>query len=62
MPLFKGFGKKAIGKNIGKELKAGKPKKQAIAIGLSTARSSAKKRKVPLGKIKGLKPAPKKKK
>lgn len=62
MPLLiKGFGQKTISKNIGTEMKNGKPKKQAIAIGLSTARSAAKKKGVPLSKIKGLGPAPKKK-
>jgi len=35
VPLKKG--KKAIGENIKKEVKAGKPKKQAIAIALKTA-------------------------
>jgi len=60
MPLIKGFGKMAIGKNIAAERKAGKPAKQSVAIGLSVARRAAAKRKVPLSKIKGLKPAPKK--
>ncbi len=45
MPLIKGFSKKSIGKNIRTELKAGKPKKQAIAIALATARKARKKRK-----------------
>lgn len=36
MPLFKG--KKNIGTNIKKELSAGKPRKQAIAIALSVAK------------------------
>ncbi len=35
MPLKKG--KKAIGDNIKKELKAGKPRKQAVAIALKEA-------------------------
>lgn len=43
MPLVKGYSKKSIGKNIGKEMKAGKPQKQAIAIALNTARAAAKK-------------------
>jgi Family of unknown function (DUF6496) len=38
MPLLKG--KKNIGHNIKAEEKAGKPKKQAIAIALNTARKS----------------------
>ncbi len=61
MPLMKGYSRKARGKNIGAEMKAGKPRKVAVAIGLSVARRAAKKRGVPLSKIKGLKPAPKKK-
>lgn len=43
MPLYKG--KKNIGKNIKKEMKAGKPRKQAIAIALSVAGKSEKKKK-----------------
>ena len=43
MPLVKGFTGKSIGKNIAMEKKAGKPKKQAVAIALSTAREAAKK-------------------
>lgn len=45
MPLLKGYSKKVVGKNIKAEIKAGKPKKQAIAMALSQARQSAKKRK-----------------
>lgn len=41
MPLKKGYTKKTIGKNIKTELKAGKPKKQAVAIALNTARDAA---------------------
>ena len=44
MPLKKGYGKKTIAKNIRTEIKAGKPRKQAIAIALSTARMVKKKR------------------
>ncbi len=47
MPLAKGSSKKVIGKNIGTEIKAGKPKAQAIAIAFSKAGKSKKKKSNP---------------
>jgi hypothetical protein len=40
MPLKKGKSQKVIGQNISTELEHGKPRKQAIAIALNTARKS----------------------
>lgn len=45
MPLEKSTSKKAFGKNVGTELKAGKPKAQAVAIAFSEKRAAAKKKK-----------------
>ena len=43
MPLIKSTSKKAFQKNVKKEIAAGKPPKQAVAIGYSTKRAAAKK-------------------
>ena len=40
--LIKGYSNKSIGKNIRKEIKSGKPRKQAIAIAMSVARKAKK--------------------
>jgi hypothetical protein len=42
MPLVKSGSAEAVGKNIKTEIKAGKPKKQAVAIALSVERENAK--------------------
>ena len=45
MPLVKSSSKKAVGENIKREVSAGRPQKQAIAIALSTQRAAAEHRK-----------------
>lgn len=45
MPLIKGYSAKSISKNIRTEMRAGKPRKQAIAIAMTTARKAKKKKK-----------------
>jgi hypothetical protein len=42
MPLVKSGSPEAVGKNIKAEMKAGKPKKQAVAIALNVERDNAK--------------------
>ncbi len=41
MPLKKGTSRAVVSGNIKREIKAGKPKAQAVAIAMSTARRSA---------------------
>lgn len=45
MPLIKGKSKKAIAENIRREMHAGKPQKQAVAIAFNVAGKSRKKKK-----------------
>jgi hypothetical protein len=43
MPLIKSKSQKAVGKNIEKEIMAGKPQRQAVAIALNVKREAEKK-------------------
>jgi hypothetical protein len=45
MPLIKSKSDKAVEKNVKKELKSGKPQKQAVAIALNVQRQAQKKAK-----------------
>jgi len=40
MPLVKGYSHRAISENIRREIEAGKPARQAVAIALTQARRS----------------------
>jgi hypothetical protein len=39
--MVKGYSPKSVSKNVSREMKAGKPQKQAVAIALSVARKAA---------------------
>lgn len=52
MPLTKSTSPKAFTKNVKKEIAAGKPQKQAVAIAYATKRAAAKKTTKSKGKTK----------
>lgn len=43
MPIKQGYSRKTVSENIKREMKSGKPQKQAVAIAMNTAREAAKK-------------------
>ncbi len=43
MPMKQGYSKKSVSSNIKREMAAGKPQKQAVAIALSVAKKAKKK-------------------
>ncbi len=49
MPLIKSRSKKAFSENVSKEMSAGKPQKQAVAIAYATQRATGKKKKMARG-------------
>jgi len=46
MPMKQGYSKKSVSSNIKREMKAGKPQKQAVAMALDVARKAKAKKKV----------------
>jgi len=55
MPLIKSTSKRAIGKNIATEIRAGRPPKQAAAIAYSVQREARKKSPKSMKTMKGKK-------